>query len=71
MASQSAVQLRAPGWNPWVVHDSVPKSCPSQASSGSLVPSPQIPEQPASLDYQTIAENRESWIQAWDETVLR
>jgi thiamine transport system substrate-binding protein len=31
----------------------------------------QIPEQPAELDFQTIAEKRESWIRAWDDTVLR
>ena len=31
----------------------------------------QIPDQPASLDPDLIAENREKWIQDWDETVLR
>ncbi len=31
----------------------------------------QMPEKPASLDPQTIAKNREAWIQAWDEAVLR
>lgn len=31
----------------------------------------QVPDQPASLDYETIAANRESWIQAWDQAVLR
>ena len=31
----------------------------------------QVPAQPASLDYETIAEKREAWIQAWDQTVLR
>jgi thiamine transport system substrate-binding protein len=31
----------------------------------------QIPDQPASLDPETIAANREQWIQAWDEVVLR
>jgi thiamine transport system substrate-binding protein len=31
----------------------------------------QVPENPASLDPDLIAENREKWIQAWTETVLR
>jgi thiamine transport system substrate-binding protein len=31
----------------------------------------QIPEQPAELDPAEIAANREQWIQAWTETVLR
>ena len=31
----------------------------------------QSPEQPAALDSALIAENRDAWIQAWDETVLR
>jgi len=31
----------------------------------------QIPEQPASLPAEQIAANREKWIRAWDETVLR
>lgn len=31
----------------------------------------QIPEQPARLDPTEIARNREAWIQAWDEAVLR
>ena len=31
----------------------------------------QIPEKPATLDYTTIAKNREAWIKAWDEAVLR
>lgn len=31
----------------------------------------QIPEQPAELDPDRIAANREQWIQAWTETVLR
>jgi thiamine transport system substrate-binding protein len=31
----------------------------------------QSPEQPASLDPAQIAANREKWIQAWDEAVLR
>jgi thiamine transport system substrate-binding protein len=31
----------------------------------------QVPENPASLDPNLIAENREQWIQAWTETVLR
>jgi len=31
----------------------------------------QIPDQPAQLDPTEIAANRESWIQAWTETVLR
>ncbi len=31
----------------------------------------QIPEQPAELDPALIAANREQWIQAWTETVLR
>jgi ABC-type thiamine transport system substrate-binding protein len=29
----------------------------------------QIPEEPAALDYATIEENRDTWIQAWLETV--
>ena len=31
----------------------------------------QIPEQPASLEPNLISENREAWIEAWTETVLR
>jgi thiamine transport system substrate-binding protein len=31
----------------------------------------QIPDQPAQLDPSLIAANREQWIQAWTETVLR
>ncbi len=31
----------------------------------------QLPEQPARLDPQWIAERREAWIEAWTETVLR
>jgi len=31
----------------------------------------QFPEQPAELDPAQIAANREKWIQAWDDTVLR
>lgn len=31
----------------------------------------QAPEQPAALDSAQIAANRDAWIQAWDETVLR
>lgn len=31
----------------------------------------QIPDQPASMDFNTIAEKREEWIGAWDEAVLR
>lgn len=31
----------------------------------------QSPEQPAALDSDQIAENRDAWIQAWDEAVLR
>jgi thiamine transport system substrate-binding protein len=31
----------------------------------------QIPDQPASLPFEEIARNREAWIQAWTETVLR
>lgn len=31
----------------------------------------QIPDQPATIDPQTIAENRQAWIEAWTETVLR
>jgi thiamine transport system substrate-binding protein len=31
----------------------------------------QIPEQPAQLDPAVIAANRDKWIQAWTETVLR
>jgi thiamine transport system substrate-binding protein len=30
-----------------------------------------IPEEPVMLDYDRIAENREAWIQAWTENVLR
>jgi thiamine transport system substrate-binding protein len=31
----------------------------------------QVPDQPATLDPQQIAKNREAWIQAWDTAVLR
>ncbi len=31
----------------------------------------QIPDQPATLDPQTIADNRQAWIDAWTEAVLR
>jgi len=31
----------------------------------------QIPEMPASLDYDSIEANREAWIQAWSEVMLR
>lgn len=31
----------------------------------------QIPENPATISPQEIAENREAWVQAWTETVLR
>jgi thiamine transport system substrate-binding protein len=31
----------------------------------------QVPDQPATLDPQQIAKNREAWIQAWDSAVLR
>lgn len=31
----------------------------------------QFPEQPAALDSAQVAANREKWIQAWDDTVLR
>lgn len=31
----------------------------------------QIPENPVTLDFEAIGENREDWIQAWTETVLR
>lgn len=31
----------------------------------------QISDEPATLDPEQIAENRDAWIQAWDETVLR
>ena len=31
----------------------------------------QIPENPATLDYQTIAKNRETWIESWTDAVLR
>lgn len=31
----------------------------------------QIPEKPATLDPNLIAEKREAWIEAWTETVLR
>lgn len=30
-----------------------------------------VPEQPAALDPQTIAQNRDAWIQEWTRTVLR
>jgi len=30
-----------------------------------------IPENPVTMDYATIGENREAWIRAWTETVLR
>jgi thiamine transport system substrate-binding protein len=30
-----------------------------------------IPEEPATLDMDVIAANRERWIQEWDEVVLR
>jgi len=30
-----------------------------------------VPENPAMIDPQVIADNRETWIQAWTETVLR
>jgi thiamine transport system substrate-binding protein len=31
----------------------------------------QVPESTGSLDPQLIAENRDAWIQAWTDTVLR
>ncbi len=31
----------------------------------------QVPQQPATLPYEDIAKNRNAWIQAWTETVLR
>jgi thiamine transport system substrate-binding protein len=31
----------------------------------------QIPDQPAEIDLDEIAANRERWIQEWDEVVLR
>lgn len=31
----------------------------------------QIPDQPAAIDPEMIARNRDAWIQAWDEVVLR
>jgi thiamine transport system substrate-binding protein len=31
----------------------------------------QLPDQPARMDSQQIAKNRDAWIQAWDTTVLR
>jgi thiamine transport system substrate-binding protein len=31
----------------------------------------QVPDQPAALDPQVIAKNRDAWIQAWDTAVLR
>ena len=31
----------------------------------------QAPEKPASLDYAVIAKNRDAWIKAWDEAVVR
>jgi len=31
----------------------------------------QVPEQPATLPYEDIAKNRETWINAWSEAVLR
>ena len=30
-----------------------------------------IPEQPAEVDYAAIEANREAWVEAWTETVLR
>ena len=30
-----------------------------------------IPEQPAEVDYAAIEANREAWIEAWTEAVLR
>jgi thiamine transport system substrate-binding protein len=31
----------------------------------------QIPSQPASLPYDEIARNRDAWIQAWSDAVLK
>lgn len=31
----------------------------------------QVAEEPVDIDYDAIEENREDWIQAWTETVLR
>ena len=30
-----------------------------------------IPENPVTLDFDLINENRETWLQAWSETILR
>jgi thiamine transport system substrate-binding protein len=44
---------------------------PDAALPDEFVQYAQIPEQPAELDPSEIAANREQWIQAWTETVLR
>ena len=44
---------------------------PNAALPDEFVQYAQIPEQPAELDPSEIAANREQWIQAWTETVLR
>ncbi len=31
----------------------------------------QVPPQPARMDYQKIAQNRDAWIKAWDDTILK
>jgi thiamine transport system substrate-binding protein len=44
---------------------------PNAALPDEFVQYAQIPEQPATLDPALIAANREGWIAAWTETVLR
>ena len=44
---------------------------PNAALPDEFVKYAQIPDQPAQLDPAVIAANREKWIQAWTETVLR
>ena len=44
---------------------------PNAALPDEFVQYAQIPDQPAQLDPAVIAANREVWIQAWTETVLR
>jgi thiamine transport system substrate-binding protein len=44
---------------------------PNAALPDEFVQYAQIPDQPAQLDPADIAANREGWIQAWTETVLR
>ena len=44
---------------------------PQAALPAEFVQATQIPQQPASLDPALIAQNRESWIEAWTELVLK